>query len=97
MELVADPILAFTVTEQLIRQVRLQQTEAILEPIRFDAAAVRRFGQIVAAVSSAGRTHRSRIVDLFIAAIAYANGLELYTRNPSDFIGLEELIRVVAI
>jgi len=96
-ELAAGPILASTVTEQSIRQTRLQQTEATFEPIPFDAAAARSFGQIIAAVASTGRTQRSRMADLFIAAIAHANGFELYTRNPSDFVGLEELIRVVGI
>ena len=96
-ELAAGPILASTVTEQSIRQARLQQTEATFEPIPFDAAAARSFGQIVAAVASTGRTHRSRMADLLIAAIAHANGLDLYTRNPGDFVGLEELIHVITV
>jgi hypothetical protein len=96
-ELAAGPILASTVTEQSVRQARLQQTEATFEPIPFDAAAARSFGQIVAAVASTGRTHRSRMADLLIAAIAHANGLELYTRNPDDFVGLEELIHVITV
>ncbi|HVA69826.1 MAG TPA: type II toxin-antitoxin system VapC family toxin [Acidimicrobiales bacterium] len=96
-ELAAGPILASTVNEQSIRQTRLQQTEATFEPIPFDAAAARSFGQIVAAVATTGRTHRSRMADLLIAAIAHANGLELYTRNPDDFIGLEELIHVITV
>ena len=96
-ELAAGPILASTVTEQSTRQARLQQTEATFEPIPFDAAAARSFGQIVAAVASTGRTHRSRMADLLIAAIAHANGLELYTRNPGDFVGLEELIHVITV
>jgi predicted nucleic acid-binding protein len=96
-ELAAGPILAATIIEQSKRQARLQQVEATFEPIPFDAGAARSFGAVVAAVSNAGRTHRSRMADLLIAAIAHANGLTLYTRNPSDFIGLEELIRVVQI
>jgi predicted nucleic acid-binding protein len=96
-ELAAGPILASTIIEQSKRQARLQQVEATFEPIAFDAGAARSFGVVVAAVSSTGRTHRSRMADLLIAAIAHANGLTLYTRNPSDFIGLEELIHVVAI
>ena len=96
-ELAAGPILASTVTEQSLRQARLQQTEATFEPIPFDAAAARSFGQIIAAVANTGRTHRSRMADLLIAAIAHANGLELYTRNPGDFVGLEELIHVIAV
>ena len=96
-ELAAGPILASTVTEQSIRQARLQQTEATFEPIPFDAAAARSFGQIVAAVASTGRSHRSRMTNLLIAAIAHANGFELYTRNPGDFVGLEELIHVITV
>jgi len=60
-------------------------------------AAARSFGQVVAAVSSTGRIHRSRMAELLIAAIAHANGLTLYTRNPDDFIGLEELIHVITV
>lgn len=96
-ELAAGPILAPTVIEQSIRQARLQQTEATFEPIPFDAAAARSFGQIVAAVASTGRTHRSRMADLLIAAIAHANGLDLYTRNPDDFVGLEDLIHIISV
>jgi predicted nucleic acid-binding protein len=51
----------------------------------------------VAAVNAAGRSHRSRIADLLIAAIAHANGLTLYTRNPDDFVGLEDLLHIVAL
>ena len=30
-------------------------------------------------------------------ATAAANGLPLYTRNPSDFVGLEDVVTIVAI
>jgi hypothetical protein len=96
-ELAAGPILATAVTEQSSRQARLQQAEATFDPIPFDAAAARSFGQVVAAIASNGRSHRSRMADLLIAATAHANGLTLYTRNPNDFIGLENLIQVVAV
>ena len=96
-ELAAGPHLASTIAERSKRQVRLQQTEATFDPIPFDAEAARSFGQVVAAVAETGRTHRSRVADLLIAAIAHANGLVLYTRNPDDFIGLDELIQVVTI
>ena len=96
-ELAAGPHLASTIAERSKRQARLQQTEATFDPIPFDAAAARSFGQVVAAVAEAGRTHRSRVADLLIASVAHANGLVLYTRHPDDFIGLDELIQVVAI
>lgn len=96
-ELAAGPHLASTIAERSKRQVRLQQIEATFDPIPFDADAARSFGQVVAAVAETGRTHRSRVADLLIAAVAHANGLVLYTRNPDDFIGLDELIQVVGI
>lgn len=48
-------------------------------------------------VVSAGRKPRSRFADLLITANAHANGLDLYSRNPDDFQGLADLIRVVAV
>ena len=96
-ELAAGPHLSSTISERSKRQVRLQQIEATFDPIPFDADAARSFGQVVAAVAETGRTHRSRVADLLIAAVAHANGLVLYTRNPDDFIGLDELIQVVTI
>ena len=71
--------------------------EATFDTLPFDAAAARSFGQIVAAVAAAGRSHRGRLGDLLIAATAHANGLALHTRNPSDFSGLAELLDVVEV
>src|SRR5450755_232420 len=96
-ELAAGPHLASTASEGARRQARLQQVEATFEPLVFDAAAARSYGQVVAATVESGRSHRRRIADLLIAATAHANGLALYTRNPDDFAGLKELIRVVGI
>lgn len=96
-ELVAGPQLAATVTEAARRQQRLQEIEAKFEPLPFDSAAVRSYGLVVAAVLGEGRKPRSRFADLLIAATARANGLDLYTRNPEDFFGLQDLVRIVAI
>lgn len=96
-ELAAGPHLAHTSDEAARRQVRLQEVEALLEPIRFDGAAARSYGLIVAAVVREGRTPRSRFADLLIAATAHANGLDLYTRNGRDFTGVEGLVRVLDI
>ena len=96
-ELASGPHFATTGSEAARRQSRLQQVEAIFETLAFDAAAARSYGQMVAAVTAAGRSHRSRVADLLIAATAHANGLTLYTRNPDDFVGLEDLLHIVAI
>ena len=96
-ELAAGPHLATSSSEGARRQARLQQVEATFEPLPFDALAARSYGQIVAAVSEAGRSPRRRVAGLLIAATAHANGLVLYTRNPDDFAGLGDLVHVVAI
>jgi predicted nucleic acid-binding protein len=96
-ELAAGPHLASTPAEAARRQVRLQEVESKLEPLALDADAARSYGQIVAAAAAPGGTHRMRIADLMIAAIAHSNGLDLYTRNSRDFTGLDDLIKVVGI
>jgi predicted nucleic acid-binding protein len=96
-ELAAGPILATTPVESARRQARLQEVEAMLEPLRFDGTVARSYGLMVAAVVRQGRRPRSRFADLLIAATAHANGLGLYTRNGDDFSGLEELVDVITI
>lgn len=96
-ELAAGPHLAVSKAERARRQARLQQVEAAFEPLGFDATAARSYGQIAAAVAETGRSHRRRLADLLIAATALANGLALYTRNPDDLVGLEQLISIVGI
>ncbi len=96
-ELAAGPHLASTAAEAARRQARLQQVEGTFEPLPFDVAAARSFGQVVAAVADAGRSPRRRVADMLIAASAHANGLALYTRNPDDFAGLGELVQVIAV
>src|SRR5487761_45640 len=96
-ELAAGPHLASTSAEAARRQARLQQLEATFEPIPFDVAAARSYGQVVAAVVETGRSHRRHIADLLIAATAHANGLTLYTRHPDDFTGLGSLIEVIGV
>jgi len=46
---------------------------------------------------TSGRSHRSRVADLLIAAVAHSNNLALYTRHPQDFAGLQSLLTVVAV
>jgi len=97
-ELAAGPHATNDRSERARRQDRLQRAEAVFEPIAFDAAAARAYGRVYAEVVSAGRKARGRrAIDLFIAATALAVDLPLYTRNPADFSGLEELVDVVAV
>lgn len=75
----------------------LQQVEATFDPLPYDQAAARLYGQIAAAVRAAGREPRKRASDLMIAATAASNQLPLYTANPDDFKGAETFVEVVGV
>lgn len=97
-ELAAGPHVDTDPQERARRQDRLQRAEATFEVFPFDAAAGRAYGRIYATVLAAGRKARGRrALDLLIAATALAAELPLYTRNPDDFDGLDELVEIVAI
>lgn len=97
-ELAAGPHATRDPNERARRQERLQRTEATFEPVPFDADSARAYGRVYAAVAAAGRKARGRrAVDLLVAAVAISTDLPLYTRNPSDFRGLEKLVKVVPV
>ena len=96
-ELAAGPHATQDPAERARRQDRLQWAAASWEPLPLDAEAARMYGRIFSAFKATGRTSRARLADLLIAATAAANGLALYTRNPRDFSGLEEILEVVAV
>lgn len=75
----------------------LQRTENEFDPIPFDAEAARIYGRVCAAVIGAGRKPRRRVADLMIAAIAIAEELPLFTTNPDDYKGLDNLLTVVPV
>ncbi|MFE9773080.1 type II toxin-antitoxin system VapC family toxin [Streptomyces sp. NPDC005931] len=75
----------------------LQRAANEFDPIPFDVEAARIYGRICAAVVSAGLKRRRRVADLMIAAVAAAEGLPLFTTNPDDFKGLDDLITVVPV
>ena len=96
-ELSAGPHHTGDPAERARRLDLLQRAEAAFDPLPFDTEAARAFGQVCAAVLAAGRKTRGRIPDLMIASVAIANHLPLYTTNPVDFEGLEELLTVKAV
>jgi toxin FitB len=67
------------------------------DPLPFDGSAVTRYGTLVALTVASGRDPRPRRLDLMIAAIASSRNLPLYTRNPTDFKGLHDLVTVRAV
>jgi predicted nucleic acid-binding protein len=87
----------FEAAERARRLDVLQRAEHEFDPIPFDADAARAYGRVTAAVVSARRKPRRRAVDLMIAATAIAAGLPLYTTNPDDFAGLDQLLTVVPV
>lgn len=90
-ELSVGPLVAATEGERAARQAQVQQAEADFDPLPFDAPAARVFGQVAAALHRSGRKASARTYDAMIAAVAVANGLPLYTCNPGDFTGIDEL------
>ncbi|HEV7869791.1 MAG TPA: type II toxin-antitoxin system VapC family toxin [Modestobacter sp.] len=90
-ELSVGPHVARTAKERVARQAHLQQAESDFEPIAFDAGAARAFGRVAASLRSAGRKPAARAYDALIAAAAIAEGVPLYTCNPDDFAGIDEL------
>lgn len=84
-------------TTRNARAERLSAAIADFAPLPFDADAASRYGSLVALVVGQGRNPRPRRLDLMIAAIASSAGLPLYTRNPGDLTGLDELVTIVAV
>ncbi|MEV4316006.1 type II toxin-antitoxin system VapC family toxin [Actinocrispum sp. NPDC049592] len=75
----------------------LQRAESEFDPIPFEAEAARAYGRLSAAVVAYGRRPRRRTAGLMIAATALVEGLPLFTTNPDDFKGLEDLVTVVPV
>jgi tRNA(fMet)-specific endonuclease VapC len=95
-ELSVGPLVARDDTERAARQTHLQEAEADFDPLPFDRASARAFGQVAASLRRSGRKTAARAYDALIAATAITQGLPLYTCNPKDFEGIEGL-KVVAV
>ena len=96
-ELAAGPHATENTDERARRQDRLQWAAATWDPLPFDSDAARMYGRVFAAARAAGQSSRARFADLLIAATAAANGLPLYTRNPSDFNALKRIVKIVKV
>ncbi len=95
-ELTAGPHAAADDLQRARRQHRLQRFEAEIEPLSFNSECARAYGSIYVATIAVGRKPRGgRSIDLMIAATALAHQLPLYTLNPKDLRGLEQLIEIV--
>ena len=90
-ELSIGPLVAKTDEERAARQSHVQQAESDFDPLPFDVPAARAFGRVALALRRSGRAVKPRAYDVMIAATALANGLPLYTGNPRNFTGIDEL------
>lgn len=87
----ADPV----VRAERLR--RLSEFQRRFSALPVDEAVATSYGQLAAAVVTAGRQPRSRVMDLLIAATAHAHAARLYTRNADDLVGIEHLVDVVPV
>jgi predicted nucleic acid-binding protein len=76
---------------------RLSVLQRHFDALPVDQEVAVSYGRLAAAVVDVGRQPRRRVMDLLIAATAHAHGARLYTRNPRDFAGLDDLITVVVV
>lgn len=90
-ELSVGPLVASDPRERAARQAHLQLAESVFEPIPIDAAVARAFGRVSADLRSTGRKASARTFDALIAATAIAHRVPLYTANPDDFAGINDL------
>ena len=91
-KLSVGPLVTDDEFERARRLAHVQQAEADFDPLPFDAAAARAFGQVASSLRRSGRKPAARALDALIAATAIANGIPLYTCNPDDFNGIDGLV-----
>ena len=91
-ELSVGPLVTDDDAERARRLAHVQQAEADFDPLPFDAAGARAFGQVAASLRRSGRKRAARAFDALIAATAIASGLPLYTCNPADFADIDGLL-----
>lgn len=90
-------LVARTNEQRAMRLRRLAAIERAFQPLPVDDAVARAYGQLAATVVATGRKVRPRTLDLLIAATAHVHDASLFTRNPDDLTGLEELVDIVAV
>jgi len=73
---------------------RLAVIERTFDALPVNEVVAREYGRLAAAIVAAGRKPRARMADLLIAATAVVHEATLWTRNPGDLVGLEDLVQM---
>ena len=97
---IAELAFGLDVEDLIERRARTDRFYTVLQELAvlsFDVAAARTYGTLAATVRRGGRNPRPRRMELQIAATAVTHGLPLVTRNPADFAGLEDHLRLVPV
>ena len=76
---------------------RLSAVQRRFDPLPVDELVAESYGLLAARVVKSGRQPRARAMDLLIAATAHAHGAILYTRNPDDLLGLDDILDIAAV
>lgn len=77
-----------------VRLTRLSAIQRRFDALPVDEAVADSYARLAARVVQVGRQPRARVMDLLIAATAHAHDAAVYTRNPDDLTGLEDLITI---
>jgi len=86
-----DPVVA------AIREARYREVLNEFTPIPYSARAAHLYGAIAASVRKSGRNPRPRRIDLMLASVAAELNAVVLTRNPADFAGSGDLVRVISV
>ena len=90
-------LVAKTADARATRLARLGGLAKRFDPLSVDESVVDSYGRLAARIVDSGRKPRGRVMDLLIAATAHAHQATLYTRNPEDLAGLDDLIDIVTV
>ena len=86
-----DPVIAAT------REARYRDVLNEFDPVPYSARAAHLYGALATAVRRSGRNPRPRRIDLMLASVAAELRAVLLTRNPDDFVGLADIVQVIAV
>jgi predicted nucleic acid-binding protein len=93
-ELQFGVLIAKTAEARALRLARLSAIQRRFDPLPIDEATADSYARLAARIVGVGRQPRARVMDLLIAATAHAHDAAVYTRNPDDLAGLEDLITI---